>query len=159
MVSELFTFFWNVSPHSLGDKVCHIWADCSLKTDNVITRIHYGRQFSDPCMSTLFNLLHSPLFKHSAPPHFKLKYFADGDVFKVIWFREMLTQVPEFKYHHCLRVTKNMRDCANYLLASTTCRTVYKPQMKSPFKWQCPVSSQSLFLAGFCTSWVIFQLL
>jgi len=71
----------------------------------------------------------------------------------------MLTQMPESKYHHYCIVKKNMRGCSKYLLASNTCRSVYQPQFQSSLKWQCPVSSQSLFLAGFCSSTVILQLL
>jgi len=58
---------------------------------------HYGGHHCNPCTSIISNLLCNPLFRHSAAPHLKnrVQYLADGDVSKVTWFQEMLTQVPK----------------------------------------------------------------
>jgi len=59
-----------------------------------------------------------------------MQYPADREVFKVAWFHQMMTQVPESWCSQDLTFTRNMWGHFRYLLASITLGTVYQHQFK-----------------------------
>ena len=96
-----------------------------------------------------------PLCSHFQQPCTlnKLQYPASRDVFKVTWFHKVLTWVPISYCSQSVTVTKNVLGHFRGLFASVTLGTVYQPNFKYMFFWQCPFNNCTIVY-----SWLLLQL-
>lgn len=127
----IFDILVTICPTSLSIQAK--WAICRLVVYWISlgkNRIEYKEDMhiSNVCTSTVYDTLCSP---YKQPCTFnKVQYPADRNVFKVPWFCEMSTQVPEFFCGQSFTVTLNMWGCFSYLLASITFGTVYQRKFR-----------------------------